>query len=513
MCVSEIEYQKLGDIITQHDHSIRRIIILKIETQLLEDHQAKVVVEFEPESLEQAKRRAARQIAKRTKIPGFRPGKAPYNIVQRHVGDEALVEEGIEILVNDQYPEILKEADIQPYGPGKLENISNLNPVTLEFIVPLAAEVELGDYLSVRFPYEQPVVSEQEIESVIQNLRQRMAVEEKVERPIEEGDRVHLRLSAIRQGNEESGIPLISERNHSLVVALKSEDNRNEWPFSGFSRELIGMSKGDHKTLVNTFSEESEYESLRGVTASYEIKIEDVMSRTLPEPGDEFAQTVGEYEDYAALIKDIRETLERQATQNYNNEFDDQVVNTVIAQSIVKYPPQMLEDETNEVIHQMGHRLENQGLDLETYKKTRGLDDQGLHEEAQPVAESRIKRSLVLHKIATEEDIQVSQEELQAETGRTLEAMAGYMDKEQLRKLTTDQNYVSGLLGNIMAEMRVEKTLDRLRAIARGEMDSLEEPIVDDESKTNLDEISPSEEIDTKELVEETTETDNVISE
>lgn len=486
---------------------------MKIETELLEDHQVKVVVEFEQEMLEQAKRRAARQIAKRTKIPGFRPGKAPYNIVQRHVGDEALVEEGVEILVNDQYSEILKEADIHPYGPGKLENISNLNPVILEFIVPLAAEVQLGDYHSVRFPYEQPVVSEQEIESVIQNLRQRMAVEENVERPIEEGDRVHLRLSAERQVNDESSTSLISERNHNLIVSLKSEENRNEWPFFGFSRELIGMSKGEHKKLVHTFSEESDYESLRGVTASFEIEIEDVMSRTLADPNNEFAQSVGEYEDYAALLKDVHETLERQATQNYNNEFDDQVVTEVVSQSIIKYPPQMLEDETDEVIHQMGHRLENQGLDLETYKKTRGIDDQGLHEEALPVAESRIKRSLVLHKIATEENIQVSQDELQEETGRTLEAMAGYMDKDQLRKLTSDQNYVSGLIGNIMAEMRVEKTLDRLRSIAKGEMDSHEEPVVDNELNTDLDQISSGEENGATEVVQETAETDSVQSE
>lgn len=485
---------------------------MKIETELLEDHQIKVVVEFEEELLEQAKRRAARQIAKRTKIPGFRPGKAPYNIVQRHVGDEALVEEGIEILVNDQYPEILKEADIHPYGPGKLENISNLNPVTLEFIVPLAADVELGDYRSVRFPYEQPVVSQQEIESVILNLRQRMAVEEKVERPIEEGDRVFMRLSAMRQGNDDSSTTLISERDHNLVVALKSEENRNEWPFPGFSRELIGMSKGEHKTLIHTFSEDSDYESLRGVTASFEIGIEDVLSRTLPEPDDDFAQTVGEYENLAALENDVRETLERQAIQNYNNEFDEQVVATIVSQSVVKFPPQMLEDETNEVIHQMGHRLENQGLDLETYKKTRGIDDQGLHEEAQPVAEKRIKRTLVLQRIATEEDIQVSPDELQAETGRTLEAMAGYLDKEQLRKLTSDQDYVSGLIGNIMAEMRVEKTLEKLRSIARGELDSPEEVVDDEESETKLGDDS-SEESASTELVEEIVNTDEVQSE
>ena len=449
---------------------------MKIESQPLEDHQVKVVVEFEPELLEQAKHRAARQIAKRTKIPGFRPGKAPYNIVQRHVGDEVLVEEGVEILINDQYPEVLKEADIHPYGPGKLENIRSMDPLILEFLVPLAAAVELGDYRSVRFPYEQPVVSEQEIDAVIQNLRQRMAVEEKVDRPIGEGDRAHLRLSGSRQNEDGSGSsPLISERSHNLVVALKNEDNRSEWPFPGFSRELIGMAKGDHKTLVYTFPDETDYESLRGVTASFEVEVEDVLSRTLPEPNDEFAQTVGDYENFEALLNDVRETLSRQATENYNNEFDEQVVSTIIAQSTVKFPPQMLDDETDEVLHQMGHRLENQGLDLETYKKTRGIDDQVLHEEAKPVAETRIKRSLVLHKIATEERIEVEQDELQAETERTLEAMASYMDKEQMRRLTSDQNYVSNMVGNIMAEMRVEKTLELLRSIARSESDSSKE--------------------------------------
>jgi trigger factor len=330
-----------------------------------------------------------------------------------------------------------------------------------------------------------------------------MAVEEKVDRAVEEGDRVHMRLSAMRQSEEGDSLPLISERNHNLVIASKNEENRSEWPFSGFSRELIGMVKGEHKTLLYTFPQDSDYESLRGITASFEVEIEDVLSRTLPEPNDEFAQSVGEYENFSALLTDVRETLNRQATQNYNSEYDEQVVSTIISQSTVKYPPQMLEDETNEVIHQMGHRLENQGLDLETYKKTRGIDDQGLHDEAKPVAESRIKRSLVLYKIATEEDIQVGQNELQAETERTLEAMGSYMDREQLRKLTADQNYMPNLVGNIMAEMRVEKTLDKLRSIAKGETESIQESVDDIAKQVTMVDESPQDDSPATDVVEE----------
>ena len=104
---------------------------MKIETENLEDHQIKLTVEVDDENLEQAKRKAAKKIAKRIKIPGFRPGKAPYQVIQRQVGDEALLEESLEILINDNYPNIIEQADIQPYGPGNFENISSFEPLTL----------------------------------------------------------------------------------------------------------------------------------------------------------------------------------------------------------------------------------------------------------------------------------------------------------------------------------------------------------------------------------------------
>lgn len=445
---------------------------MKIETQALEDHQVKLIVEFDTETLEQAKRRAARKIAQRTKIPGFRPGKAPFNIVQRHVGDEMLVEESIEILVNEQYPQILKDAEVQPYGPGKLDNIASLDPLTLEFIVPLSASVELADYRSIRRPYEQPSVPQEEIDSVLLNLRNRTAIEEKVDRPAEEGDRIYLKLSAVRQDEDNQTAPLIPERNHTIVIARKAEDRSSEWPFPGFSRELIGMSSLDHRKLIYTFPEDSDYPTLRGATAEFDVTVEDVHARRLPEPNDEFARSVGEYENLESLLKDIQETLQRQAVQAYNEEYDNQVISQIVEQSTFHYPPQMLDDELDAVIDNMKHRLENQGLDLETYKKTRGIDDQGLREEAKPVAETRLKRSLVFYEVAKLEDIQVDPQAVEQESTRTLESMASYMTQDQMRKLTRDREAVSNMVGNIAAELRVEKTLERLRAIASGQEDA-----------------------------------------
>jgi len=127
---------------------------LKIETHPREDHQTTMVVEVDAERLEGARRRAARKIAERAKIPGFRPGKAPYDVVRRLYGDAVITEEAVEILVDDIYPQAIKEADIKPSGQGQLENIESMDPPKFVFTVPLAPTVELGDYRSVRLPYE-----------------------------------------------------------------------------------------------------------------------------------------------------------------------------------------------------------------------------------------------------------------------------------------------------------------------------------------------------------------------
>ena len=127
---------------------------MKTETQNTDDHQVKILVEAEPDELENAKRKAARAIAKRVKIPGFRPGKAPYAVIEKQVGAGTILEDAIEILAQDLYPQAIEDAGIKPYGPGMLENISSVEPAKFEFLVPLQAKVNLHDYQEVRIPYE-----------------------------------------------------------------------------------------------------------------------------------------------------------------------------------------------------------------------------------------------------------------------------------------------------------------------------------------------------------------------
>lgn len=488
------------------DHIYLKESTLKIESQSRDDHQVKLVVEFENEIFEAAKHQAARKLAGRIKIPGFRPGKAPYAIVLRQVGEPALAEEAIEIIIKEQYPKIIEESGIHPYSFGQLENIQKTDPLTLEFAVPLDPEVKLGDYSSMHRPYEPKPVGEDEIEEVLDNLRDRHAVLEPVDRTAGEGDVVTVNLAGERLNPDEGqDATLIPKNSYQFLVRPTAKPNEDEWPFPGFSSYLIGMAAGDETNITHIFPEDYLYESLRDATARYSLKVEDVKSRQVPELDDDFAKTIGEYVDLAALISDIRQGLEQQATQDYNDQYDEAVFEELIAQSTIKYPPQMLELEQNNIIDNLKHRLEQQGTDFDLYLKTRNLDLDGLKEEARPVAEKRIERSLILLEISRLENIQVSEEELQTETVHMLQSLNQSLSPEEARRLT-DKRIMDNLVGNVMLDLLQKQSLERLRGIVSGSYHPEEtvEPAVE---AALVGEIETKDEVRVEEVVDETIQT------
>jgi len=417
---------------------------LNIDVQNRDDHQVKLTVEVDAAMLDEAKQRAARQLSRQTKIPGFRPGKAPYNVVQRVIGEEAIQEEAIELLVKDVYPKVLDESGIKPYGPGTLENIKSTTPPIFEFIVPLQAEVELGDYQSVRIPYELKVITDQDVEDTIQSLREQQAVIEPVERPVQEGDLVYVKLTGQRgKPKEGEEATFIEERTLPVNVAKEGEDDSMEWPFSGFSRRLIGMSAGEEITFNYDYPKKTNFEAFKGIKALFKVTLDSVKRRTLPDLNDEFAQTVGDFPTLEALRTRLRENLKEQTDHDYNEQYDNQVLDKIIEISPIKYPPQMLEHEMDHVIERLKERLEQQKLDMELYLKSRQIDMKGLREEAKPVAESRIKRSLVLLEIADKLGVQVNSEDLQAETERTLSSFAQAMPEKEFRKIVSSKENTS----------------------------------------------------------------------
>lgn len=441
---------------------------MKIEKTLLDDHQVQLTVEVDGETFDSSKRRAARKISRDHKVPGFRPGKAPYNVVVRQFGEGAVIEEALEFLVDDIYPKLLEGEEITPYGPGTLKEVKKLDPPELAFVIPLAPSVELGDYRSIRLEYTQPEVTDENVQGAIDNLLEREAKSEVVDRPSAVGDRVFITLHGHEQGDEAKKLVVDLHRT-PVVIEPEDADTSTEWPFPGFSHALAGLEKGATKEFTHAFPEDYDRdEEVKGKTIDFHVTIEEVRTRELPELNDDFAKTIGEYETVDDLREDARKQLEATTRDNYDEDYRRRALEQIVAGASFKFPPQMLDDELDEMVNRFKQRIGNEGWDLETYLKMNDKDEAALREEFREAAESRIRRGLAVLEIANLESIQVMEREVQQEVQRTVDFVNSAFEPQRRREIL-NEDFLRGLVSSAMRDALTERTLARVAAIARGE--------------------------------------------
>ncbi len=435
---------------------------MKFEKTILDDHQAKIVVEVEPTRLEAAKRRAARKLASRGKIPGFRPGKAPYDVILRYYGDEAVQEQAMDLLVDEVYPEMLKEAEVEPAAAGLLETMEGTDEPKFTFKVPLTPEVKLGDYHAIRVPYEFEAPGPESLERAIEELRQMYATTETAERAAAAGDYVVV--------DTKSDAKALERTDYSTMV--KADDTVDEFPFRGFSSQLVGLKAGEAKTLAYTFPTDDKNPALAGQDVTVEVNLKAVRSVTLPSVDDDFAKMVGKFDSLAALRDALMKDIETRERAEYDDDYYTKVVDQLRGEFVIKYAPQTLEHEAEHVVTDMRSRLAQQGLDLETYYKMRNTDAaKFLEEEAKPLAQRRLERSLILDEVARQEKIEVDNEALDQEFNTTLVGLQSQgVNLGSVRGGKQGQQRVAEALAMQSANrVLTRRTLERLRAIAAGE--------------------------------------------
>lgn len=463
---------------------------MKIENTLLEDHQIQLTVEVEPELLETSKRKAARKIAQKVRIPGFRPGKAPYTVVQRQVGDAAILEDAIDVLLDDVYPKILEEAGVAPYGPGSLQNITSMDPPTFEFLIPLEPTVELGKYRDIRLEISANEVDPSDVDRALENLRERQAVLEPVTRGAQEGDLVYLTLEATRTDEEDPDKKqVLAPRKYPFLIEKADADTTEEWPYPGFSRNLIGLEAASEKGFEHTFGKDYEIEDLREVKVTYQVKVEEVKARNLPELDDAFAKSIGRHDTLAELIEEVKTSLQENLDQETNSEFENQMLEKIVAGATIKFPPQLLEHETGHMLEDLEQQLRQQGLEMDMYLKTREMDLAALKEELRPRAVERLERGLVLVEIAKAEEIQVPNETIEERLNETLGQIRQVFPEDEFRRFTAGEA-LQNLASRIASDELSRLTFERLRKIAAGE--SLEAATVTPE---NSDEAATADSI------------------
>lgn len=460
---------------------------MKIEKTIEESHEAKLVVEVEPEQMEKYKRRAARKLSERGKIPGFRPGKAPYEMIVRNFGEQAIIEQAVDNFVDAEYSNILKEAGVEPGASGTLESIDSLEPPKLTFRVPLAPEVDLGDYHSIRMPYEWTAPDEKAVDAAVEDLRQMYATTENVEREAQEGDYVLLDVKSETKELNRTG----------FAAFIRKEDRDTEWPYNGFARELVGLKPGESKTIKYTFPADWEVQELQGKDAEMEVTIKTVRAVTLPEFDDEFAKTTGAGETLESLREAVRKDVENRSRTEYDDKYFVDLIEKVKEGATFKYHQHSLEHEGEHVLEDLGQRLAQQNMDLDTYFKMRNTTrEQFIEEEVKPVAKKRFERSLVLDELVRREQIEVDNVALDAEFNQTLSALTMQgVDLSKIRGGRQGQQRVAQAVAMESANrVLTRRALDMLKSIATGEYVPPEERHAAEASRAVEAEAAPAEE-------------------
>jgi trigger factor len=456
------------DCLTRDNKFLKGTTNLKIEKTIEDNHEAKLVVEVEPEKIQTYKQRAARKISERGKIPGFRPGKAPYHLVVQNYGEQAILEQAIDYFVDAEYSNILKEADVNPGASGSLESIESLEPPKLIFRVPLAPEVDLGDIHSLRMPYEWTAPEESAVDKAIEDLRQMYATTENVEREAQAGDYVSVDVKSET-----------AELNRTGFAAVIREAARDtEWPFAGFANELLGLKPGDSKTIKHTFPEDWEVEELKGKDVELEVTVKTVRSVTLPERDDEFAKTVGAGETLEALRESVARDVEARSKADYDDKYFVDLIEKIKEGTTFKYHQHSLDHEGEHVLEELGQRLAQQGMDLDTYFKMRDTTrEQFIEDEVKPVAKKRFERSLILDEIVRAEKLEVDNASLDAEFNNTLSALTMQgLDLSKVRGGKKGQQQLAQAVAMESANrVLTRRALEMLKSMATGNYQSPEE--------------------------------------
>ncbi len=433
---------------------------MKIETVRNDNCTATLTVEVDPAQLQAALRVAAKKVAGQYNFPGFRKGKAPYDTVLRHIGEKALREVALEDLSQKVYQEALTQENLDPVAPGALED-ATWDPLVLKYTVPLKPVVDLGDYRARRLPYTPTVVEEAQVEKALEDMRERQAVLEPVQRPAAMGDVVTCDVKAYLHEGENPSDYLMTQKDMSLLLDDKEPDR--ELP--GLEQQVAGMSAGEEKKFDLTFPDDFANTSLRGEVAHVEVTCKEIKRRSLPEWSDELAKTLGEFETVEDLRKHVREDLQAQADMEANRTYGTQVVDELVAGATVKYPQVLLDQELDDVLADFDRNLsQRQRMKLDDYLKIRGQTKEEFRDENRPRAEERLKRNLVLLEVIDREGLVVEKEEVDGRVMR-LETQLGAAADSNVRKAIASESFRSSLALDVLND----KVVNRLVALAKGE--------------------------------------------
>lgn len=390
---------------------------------------------------------SASEISEEIKIPGFRPGKAPREVVAQKVGKEMILNHATEKGVNEGYKAFVTEQKIEPIGYPEVEikKVEEGKPIEFTAKVAVMPEVSLNEKyreeiikINQESKEKKPEVKEEDIKLELDRIANSRVKLVTVRRPAQKEDSVEIDFT-VKMNN----VPIENgtSKNHNMIIG------RGVF-IPGFEDHLIGMNEGEEKNFELTFPESYFKKDLAGKVATFEVKMNLVQERQTPEMNDELAKSLGQFENLEALKKSIREGLEKEQEEAIKEERRAKYLDVLIESSPIELPEVLIHEETHRMFHEFADQIQGMGLTLEQYLDQIKKDRKELEKDWHEPAEKRVKSTLLLDKVAEKEKIEPSAEEIEGRMNEVLKYYKNVKDFEKNVGTERLYNYVKGTLKN-----------------------------------------------------------------
>lgn len=419
---------------------------MSVQVENLEKNMAKLTIEVAAEEVEKALQDAYMKEKGKISIPGFRKGKVPRQMIEKMYGPAVFYEDAANTLIQDNYPSAVDESGIDIVSRPTIDVVQIEKGKSFIFTAEVAVrpEVKLGKYLGVQVTKIDTSVSDDEVAAELEKEREKNARTVTVtDRAVQNGDTAVIDFEGFVNGVAFEGG---KGENHPLEIGSHSF-------IDTFEDQLVGKNAGDEVDVNVTFPEQYQAAELAGKPALFKVKIHEVKAKELPELNDEFAQDASEFDTLEEYKADLKKHLEEQKENDAKRTKEDEAIQKIIDKSSMDIPEAMLDTQCENMINEFAQRIAQSGLSMEQYMQFSGLTLDKLKEQVRPEAETRIKSSLVLEQIAKDENIEVTDDEINAEVEKM--AAAYGMEADKLKEYMGDSEKES-----IARDLKVTKAVD-----------------------------------------------------
>jgi len=425
---------------------------VQVTTETVAPREVVLTIVPDPEVVDRALQQAAREITRYRPMRGYRPGRAPYALVERVYGREVILNQALDAMAERLYHEAIQEAQLEPYQQGTLD-IESQDPLVLKVNVPLVPVVKLGAYAELHIdPEPEVTITEADVDREIESLRRQHAEVRTVDRPIQMGDQAEVGILGTVDGDE-------FQREEDSIIDITGYLRP-----AGFAEALLGAGRGDVREFSLTYPEDDANQKLAGKTVDYHVVVSEVRELTLPEADDSFAKTVGDYETMEELRKQLAENLQQDREARARAAERLKAVETLIAASEIEYPGAALEREIDRAIDNQRAYAERLGFSLDTYLRVTNRTLKDLRDEIRPEAEKGLLQRLVLVEYGKQENLQLTDDEAsEAFNSYASMVMQSYRDKaDEVLKDAVRRGALSMVLEDALVMKAAQHLADRL---------------------------------------------------